>query len=136
MIEPTETESKATLDAFAEALGPHRRESRPSTLHDAPHTHADQPARRGAAAAAAGVDVEDARHDALTNAAAASTRPAPAHGTWRSTRCCWNGGGRAGRCCWRFYQWREPTLSLGYFQEYAGSLASCGQPRCVPSCGD
>ncbi|MBN2217234.1 MAG: lipoate--protein ligase family protein [Pirellulales bacterium] len=20
-------------------------------------------------------------------------------------------------CCWRFYQWREPTLSLGYFQD-------------------
>ena len=22
-------------------------------------------------------------------------------------------------CCWRFYGWREPTLSLGYFQAYA-----------------
>lgn len=22
-------------------------------------------------------------------------------------------------CCWRFYQWSEPTLSLGYFQRYA-----------------
>ena len=25
---------------------------------------------------------------------------------------------RENACCWRFYQWREPTLSLGYFQEY------------------
>jgi lipoate-protein ligase A len=25
---------------------------------------------------------------------------------------------RAGGCCWRFYQWDEPTLSLGYFQDY------------------
>ncbi len=23
-----------------------------------------------------------------------------------------------GGCCWRFYRWQEPTLSLGYFQEY------------------
>ncbi len=23
-----------------------------------------------------------------------------------------------GCCCWRFYQWAEPTLSLGYFQRY------------------
>ncbi len=22
------------------------------------------------------------------------------------------------RCCWRFYRWRAPTLSLGYFQAY------------------
>ncbi len=25
----------------------------------------------------------------------------------------------AGRCTWRFYQWEEPTLSLGYFQREA-----------------
>ncbi|MEE8450552.1 MAG: hypothetical protein V3R99_01520 [Thermoguttaceae bacterium] len=24
-----------------------------------------------------------------------------------------------GGCCWRFYRWEEPTLSLGYFQDYA-----------------
>jgi lipoate-protein ligase A len=23
-----------------------------------------------------------------------------------------------GDCCWRFYRWREPTLSLGYFQRF------------------
>ena len=37
MIEPTETESKATLDAFAEALFRITEEA-PETLHDAPHT--------------------------------------------------------------------------------------------------
>ena len=25
-------------------------------------------------------------------------------------------------CCWRFYGWREPTLSLGYFQRYEERL--------------
>jgi len=25
---------------------------------------------------------------------------------------------RTGCCCWRFYRWKEPTLSLGYFQAY------------------
>ena len=37
MIEPTETESKATLDAFAEALAQIVAES-PELLHDAPHS--------------------------------------------------------------------------------------------------
>ena len=36
MIEPTENESKATLDAFAEALGEIVEES-PEMLHEAPH---------------------------------------------------------------------------------------------------
>ena len=26
---------------------------------------------------------------------------------------------RQGGCCWRFYGWDRPTLSLGYFQQYA-----------------
>ncbi len=46
MIEPTETESKETLDAFADALLKIHGED-PELLHEAPHTHADQPARRG-----------------------------------------------------------------------------------------
>jgi lipoate-protein ligase A len=25
---------------------------------------------------------------------------------------------QSGCCCWRFYRWAEPTLSLGYFQQY------------------
>ena len=36
-----------------------------------------------------------------------------------------------GRCCWRFYGWAEPTLSFGYFQQYAernGHEASRGCP--------
>ena len=37
MIEPTETESKETLDAFAETLFRITEES-PELLHDAPHT--------------------------------------------------------------------------------------------------
>ena len=37
MIEPTESESKATLDAFAEALAQIVEES-PESLHDAPHS--------------------------------------------------------------------------------------------------
>ena len=45
MIEPTETESKETLDAFADAMLAIAREARenPQLLHDAPH-HA--PVRR------------------------------------------------------------------------------------------
>ena len=39
MIEPTETESRETLDAFAEALTKiaERRGRQPELLHDAPH---------------------------------------------------------------------------------------------------
>ena len=45
MIEPTETESKETLDRFAEAMAAIAREARenPQLLHDAPH---DAPAKR------------------------------------------------------------------------------------------
>ena len=52
MIEPTETESKETLDAFAETLFRITDED-PQLLHEAPHTTLDQPARRGAGRAAA-----------------------------------------------------------------------------------
>jgi glycine dehydrogenase subunit 2 len=40
MIEPTETESKQTLDAFAEAMARIAEEARtdPELLHGAPHT--------------------------------------------------------------------------------------------------
>jgi len=34
-------------------------------------------------------------------------------------------------CCWRFYEWSEPTLSLGYFQSFAersGHAASLALP--------
>ena len=45
MIEPTETESKETLDAFADTLL-RITEEIAELLHEAPHTHAHQPARR------------------------------------------------------------------------------------------
>ena len=35
-----------------------------------------------------------------------------------------------GRCCWRFYQWEEPTLSLGYFQQYAEREAHAASREC------
>ena len=38
MIEPTETESRETLEAFAEVLLRDRRRKIPQLLHDAPHT--------------------------------------------------------------------------------------------------
>jgi glycine dehydrogenase subunit 2 len=40
MIEPTETESKETLDRFVEAMGEIIREAteQPGLLHDAPHS--------------------------------------------------------------------------------------------------
>ncbi len=46
MIEPTETESRETLEAFAGSCSPIAEED-PEILHDAPHHHADQPPRRG-----------------------------------------------------------------------------------------
>ena len=45
MMEPTETESKETLDAFADALLKINERRRRSCCTTAPHTHADQPAR-------------------------------------------------------------------------------------------
>ena len=30
----------------------------------------------------------------------------------------WEWSAQTGRCCWRFYRWKEPTVSLGYFQAY------------------
>ncbi len=35
-----------------------------------------------------------------------------------------------GRCCWRFYQWEEPTLSLGYFQQYGEREAHAASRDC------
>ncbi len=37
---------------------------------------------------------------------------------------------RSGCCCWRFYQWSEPTLSLGYFQEYSDREAHAPSRDC------
>ena len=50
MIEPTETESKETLDAFAETLFRITEEA-PDLLHERAAHHAHQPARRSPRAA-------------------------------------------------------------------------------------
>ena len=98
MIEPTETESKETLDAFAEAL--FRITEEPADLlHEAPHDHADQPARRSPGGAAADPVVarpdRDARDARLPGDAVECRAGRQAgrrrRGTWRWTKCC---GGR------------------------------------------
>ena len=48
-----------------------------------------------------------------------STRPRTAPGIWPSTNRCSQRAADYGEAALRFYQWREPTLSLGYFQAYA-----------------
>ena len=69
MIEPTETESKETLDAFAETL--FRITEEPADLlHEAPHTTLDQPARRSAGR----TTPQDGRADRYP-----SRTPRPAH---------------------------------------------------------
>ena len=60
MIEPTETENKATLDAFAEALF-RITEEPPETSARGPAHHAGQPSRRSAGGAATGAGVEGIR---------------------------------------------------------------------------
>ena len=60
MIEPTETESKATLDAFAEALGADRRGTARAVARRPAH-HADLSARRSGGGAQAGAEVEGGR---------------------------------------------------------------------------
>lgn len=37
---------------------------------------------------------------------------------------------RTGGCCWRFYQWEEPTLSLGYFQAYGDRWRHAASRKC------
>jgi lipoate-protein ligase A len=48
-------------------------------------------------------------------------RDAPAPGGWNMAvdEVLLEWSGRTGQCGWRFYRWSEPTLSLGYFQEYS-----------------
>ena len=37
-----------------------------------------------------------------------------------------------GGCAWRFYQWSEPTLSLGYFQAFDADAEKDAEKSCVP----
>ena len=60
MIEPTETESKATLDAFAAALGADRGGIARAVARR-PAQHADLSARRGGGGPQAGAEVEEGR---------------------------------------------------------------------------
>ena len=57
MIEPTETESRETLEAFAQALAADRR-GRPGAAPRRPAHHPDQPARRGQGRQDAGPEVD------------------------------------------------------------------------------
>ena len=83
-----------------------------------PAHHADQPSGRGAGGAAAGAEVEGEMMRNLTPCRLLIDPPGD--GAWNmavdETLLEW--AARENACCWRFYQWREPTLSLGYFQEY------------------
>lgn len=36
-----------------------------------------------------------------------------------------------GGCCWRFYGWDEPTLSLGFFQDYGEREEHAASRRCA-----
>jgi lipoate-protein ligase A len=44
----------------------------------------------------------------------------PAPGAWNMAvdEVLLESSAEAAGCCWRFYQWDEPTLSFGYFQQY------------------
>jgi len=56
----------------------------------------------------------------------------PASGAWNmavdQTLLEWAAG--QGGCCWRFYQWDQPTLSLGYFQKYQDRLEHAPSRGC------
>ena len=116
MIEPTETESKETLDAFAETLFRIIEEDA-DLLHDAPHT---TPISRPDEVRAARQPML-AWPESITRVADCSPDHRPAR-----ARRVEHGGRRSaaldavenGVATLRFYQWSEPTLSLGYFQRY------------------
>ncbi len=56
----------------------------------------------------------------------------PASGAWNMAMdevlLDWAAG--TGRCCWRFYRWKEPTLSLGYFQPYEDRFRHTASSAC------
>jgi len=45
--------------------------------------------------------------------------PGPGDGNMAVDEVLLEWAAETGGCWWRFYQWAEPTLSLGYFQQYA-----------------
>ena len=122
MIEPTETESKETLDAFAETLFRITEEA-PDLLHEAPHTTlisrpdevraARQPMLKWTPRDAHQVRSDGRRLRLLIDP--------PAAGAWNMAvdEALLESAAIAGVATLRFYQWSEPTLSLGYFQAAA-----------------
>ena len=68
MVEPTETESKQTLDGLADAFLQAAEEARtdPDLLHEAPVTHAGAPPRRGQGRPAPEAPVGNRRPAGLT----------------------------------------------------------------------
>ncbi len=56
----------------------------------------------------------------------------PAAGAWNMAvdEVLWNGAGGEGPWCLRFYRWAEPTLSLGYFQDYADRQHHAASTSC------
>ena len=42
----------------------------------------------------------------------------------------WRSCDESGQCCWRFYQWNEPTLSLGHFQADEDRRRHAASQRC------
>lgn len=56
----------------------------------------------------------------------------PAPGAWNMAvdEVLWRWSAATGRCCWRFYRWKEPTLSLGYFQSYEERLRHAPSLSC------
>ena len=118
MIEPTETESKATLDAFAETLECIiARDAR--AIARRPAQHARQPAGRGPGGAAADADLETT--GMIDAGRCRLLRHAPGNGAWNMAvdEMLLERAEEYATACLRFYGWSEPTLSLGYFQIYA-----------------
>ena len=94
MIEPTETESKETLDAFAETLFRITEEDADTAARRAAH-HADQPAGRSAGRPAAGARLAGGSDACGRLPPHRRSARAAARGTWRSTRRCSSGRRRA-----------------------------------------
>ena len=122
MIEPTETESKETLDAFAETLF-RLTEQTSDALHDAPHT---TPVSRP--------DEVQARASPYSDGMPVDLRRARRRrrGTWRWTKRCWNrpaGQGRGVACGSTLGRFRP--ISLGYFQRCA-DRGTHEASRCCP----
>jgi len=56
----------------------------------------------------------------------------PAPGAWNMAvdEVLLEWAAETGGCCWRFYQWEEPTLSLGYFQAYDQRWQHAASSKC------